>query len=100
MYRGTTPRIDIKVRGMDLTGAKTFVTLKQGPVEITKVDIPCESTDDGCKLTVTLTQQETLRYKAHTAFIQMRWLTADGKAYASPAKAISLKEILKQGVIE
>jgi len=95
--RGTTPTNVFDVDA-DLTSATLiYITYAQdGRVVIEKTgsDISVTST----KLTVTLTQEETL--KLHEGIVEVQWrYIVGGVAGASGVKKIPVKKILKDGVI-
>ena len=100
MYRGTTPDLEINVGDIDLsTVTDLWLTLSQhGEVKINKTleDL----TIDGSTVSCTLTQEETLSLKAHSStLMQMRFLTSDGEAMATPIVKVPVEAILKEGVI-
>jgi len=100
MYRGTTPDLEINVGDIDLSQVTDlWLTLSQhGTVVINKTLE--EVTIDGSTVTCTLTQEETLALKAHSStLIQMRFLTNDGQAMATPIVKVPVDAILKDGVI-
>lgn len=99
MRRGTTPTITCKLDGADLSEATVYVTLQQGGTEIEIKNPEVETTETGCKLTIILTQEQTLKLKAGTVDIQLRWINSDGSALATDVAQIEVYKILKQGVI-
>lgn len=99
MRRGTTPVITCTIIGADLTGSSVYVTIQQGGVEITVVNPQIETTDTGCKITVILTQEQTLKLFKGIADIQVRWITSDETAHATDIKQLNVDKILKNGVI-
>ena len=102
MRRGTTPT-HIFNMDLDLTAAEViYITYKQGCgcqgflFELTDDRI----TRDINKLTVTLTQGETLAFaEAQPVYIQIRARFGDGEAVASNIIKVDAREILKDGVI-
>lgn len=99
MRRGTTPT-HIFETSIDLTQAQIiFITYQQGDktvVEKTIEDITVEPD----KLTVTLTQAETLEFDRHkNVRIQCRAKFEDGTAIASDILDVMVCEILKEGEI-
>lgn len=100
MRRGTTPTIYCYVKGADLSGKNVYATIKQGGTEITIIDPQCTSTDTGCTLVFTLSQEQTLKLKKSKANIQLRWINPDGIAAATPIKDLIIDQILKEGEIE
>ncbi|NLS84140.1 MAG: hypothetical protein GXZ14_00800 [Ruminococcaceae bacterium] len=99
MYRGTTPKIVFRLRGIKVGELKKiFVTFKQSSVEIEKgaenIDTEINS------LQCTFTQEETLQFDAdERLYVQLRAITKDGSAIASGIASIYVADILKDGVI-
>lgn len=99
MYRGTTPTIvlelDTEVSLANL--AELWVTFRTSTVEVTKTleDVTIE----GKTITVTLTQEETLKIYNGTCHVQVRFRTSDDLAYATTIADIDVGRILKEGVI-
>lgn len=99
MRRGTTPTFNIEC-DVDLTGYTIFVTLEQGNRELTLTP-ECETTEDGCVLSVTLTQEQTLVFDDRgTASMQVRAIDQAGLAIASNIMTVDIGKILLDGVIE
>lgn len=99
MYRGTTPTISLTVTGIsDLQLHSAYLTINQGRFSLEKtLDDMTINTD---VLTVTLTQEETLKFTGGLpAKIQLRCLTKGGVAYATKIITVQIEEILKDGVI-
>ena len=99
MKRGTTPTLHCSVTGADLSGTKIYATLRQGDQEITVLDPECETTEEGCSVTFTLTQEQTLKLKNGRVSVQLRWVDRTGAAAATPTTTISVDKILKEGEI-
>lgn len=101
MHRGTTPTL-VFVTDIDLSHMKTvWATFTQNNVEITKEAPDMKISDSS--LSVTLTQEETLRFHYHTGSyceLQVRAMTASGNAIASDIVSIPIDRILKGGVIK
>jgi hypothetical protein len=99
MYRGTTPINKFIVTDIDLSDAvAVYITYKQNGktvIEKTMEDIEFE---EGY-LQVRLTQEETLKFKDHVVYIQIRARFFDGSAIASNMIRTSVNNILKDGVI-
>ena len=100
MYRGTTPTLNF-VFGYNLEELSVdefYLTFKQGDkVVLEKRLLELEIAEN--KVTVTLTQQETLSLWANVPiYIQARIKKGD-KAYATNIIATTLKAILKDGEI-
>lgn len=95
--RGSTPTNVFHVN-VDLRGARIYITYKQnGDVIVEKTGENITVEED--KLTVTLTQEETLRFKTGSVRIQIRYVRSDGSADASNIIETRSEEILKDGEI-
>lgn len=99
MIRGTTPLLEFTVPFDTSQLAEAYVTLAQcGEVVVDKKLEDCEV--DVHKLSVRLTQEETLRLgDRHVTEIQIRVRTVEGEALASNIFAERTDRILKDGVI-
>lgn len=99
MYRGTTPVLNFKFPFNIDTLQDVYVTFEQ------KCGVNYDKTLEdsqvqGDTLTITLSQQDTLRLKHdRPLMIQIRAKTPDGTALASHIITVDVKEILKEGVI-
>jgi len=106
MYRGSTPTLPIEIQGADLTRAKLFLTIKnreQGmqftltaPEDFT---VTYDQEKDRTIGDVTLTQEQTLSLQAGNCVAQIRYIFPDGAADATLMAEISVKDVLKEGVI-
>lgn len=97
MRRGTTPTNTFTV-DIDLTAATIFVTYAQ------KCGVVVEKTGEDLTVTensisLTLTQEETLRFTPDAVFIQIRYVMPDGTADASNIIQTTVGAVLKDGVI-
>ena len=100
MRRYTTPTITANITGIDLTGMKTFTTLRQGNTLLTLEDLPVTVTENGCKLEGVLTQEQTAMFEANNDInIQVRYINAQGVASATNIKRVSVNSVLMPGVI-
>jgi hypothetical protein len=102
MYRGTTPTITFKISS-DLNFnyiKEVWFTLVSGSKKITKTKSECSLDEDAKTISITLTQEETLKFSTGSVNVQMRILTKEGKAFATPIKTLSINNILKEGVIK
>ena len=100
MRRFTTPTVTANIAGIDLTGYKTYLTLKQGPVLITLENLPVTPTEDGCTLTGVLTQEQTAMFNASDRVqMQVRFINAAGVASATNIKAVTVNGVLLNEVI-
>lgn len=103
MTKGTTPTL---VFELDIDPAELqslYLTLRQGEVEITRREDSITADSDAKTLTVTLTQEETLKFRAGCsparAEVQLRAITTTGAALASNIVALPVERILLGGVI-
>lgn len=100
MRRYTTPTITANITGIDLTGMKTFTTLRQGNTLLTLEDLPVTVTENGCKLEGVLTQEQTAMFEANNDInIQVRYINALGVASATNIKRVAVNSVLMPGVI-
>ena len=103
MYRGTTPTIPIRVKGIDLTEAKLFLTFESPTKKQLTLECPRDFTVelDGTDTVgyVELTQEQTLMLSASNHFVQIRWVESDGTAGATKTQQVSVKDVLLKGVI-
>lgn len=99
MIRGTTPLLEFIFQFDTTELAEAFVTLSQNGEVV--LDIPMKDCAvEGNKLSVRLTQEETLKLQGcQTTFIQVRARTVMGEALASQIFAEPTYQILKDGVI-
>ena len=99
MIRGTTPTLEFTIPFDTSLLAEAFVTLSQNRTVV--IDKPLEDCRcDDRKLSVTLTQEETLKLDCNCkAEIQIRARTTDGNAIASDIITVNTERILKDGVI-
>ena len=99
MIRGTTPLLEFAIPFDTSLLAEAYVTLSQKGVVL--VDKPlAECKCDADKLSVRLTQEETLKLEDDcTTEIQVRARTTSGDAIASAIIRENTERILKDGVI-
>lgn len=102
IIRGTTPTIKINITSdIDLNNViQVWVYIYQfGKCKVDKVieDVVIDATNK--KVSVTLTQDDTLELKAGDALFQIRMLLDDGTALATVASKTTIAEIYKDGVI-
>lgn len=102
MFRGTTPTLIFELdTDLDLTSlSQVWVTIKDAfgrefTWDITKVTLD----NDHKRITLTLTQAETLIMIPGIARAQIRMLTTDGVALTTYVEKFLLNTILKEGVI-
>ena len=98
MVRGTTPTIKYKI-GLDTsTIVECVISFKQANIELfqkTYDEVEFSAND----VSVTLTQEETLGFKAGKLFTQIKVKTQEGKVYASPIIEMKVCESLCCDVI-
>lgn len=101
MTRGTTPIITLKLKTeLQMKDMKQiWVTLKNLIHEKTYSLSEVQILDDN-SLVIQLTQEETLKFCEGNINIQVRLLSQSDKAYATNIKSLTVKEILKEGVIK
>lgn len=100
MRRGTTPTLEIKITGIDVTQLESiYITLSQYKKQVTKEiqDITIDELNN--TLYVPLSQEDTLSLTRGYVYVQMRAVTKDGLAVASEMQMTTMEEILKEGVI-
>lgn len=99
IIRGTTPTLEFVLPFDTDNLADAYVTISQSGVQL--VDKPLTACQcNGNKLTVTLTQEETLKLDCKCiSEIQIRAKTAGGEAIASNIIQALTGRILKDGVI-
>lgn len=100
MRRGTTPTLEIKITGIEVSELKSiYISLNQYKKEVVKSteDIIVEKASNS--LYIPLTQKDTLTLSRGYVYVQMRAVTKDGFAVASGIKMVPVEEILKEGVI-
>lgn len=100
MWRGTTPThvFTLPDEFADTAFETVFVTYSQNGsavLEKTASDLTREEN----RLTLSLSQEDTLRFSEGAVKIQLRVKTAAGQALASSIISITASELLKDGVI-
>ena len=105
MIRGTTPVFTLGIDGYDLTEATVYVTIGQGSRQVTVSGerVVVRGGEKGSVLTVRLTQEETLVFNGKAnekAFAQVRFIYANGDAYATDTAGFPVEPVLLEGVIE
>lgn len=103
MYRGTTPTIPIKIKNVDLSEAKLFLTFESPARKQITLKCPGDFTVefDGTDTVgdVTLTQQQTLALSAQPHKVQIRWITAEEVAGATKEQTINVNDVLLKELI-
>lgn len=98
MIRGTTPTLEFVLPFEASLLAAAYVTFVQSDSVV--LDKPLsECAIDGNKMTVKLTQEDTLKLKTGLVEVQIRARTADGDVIASDIILTGAQKILKDGVI-
>lgn len=98
MRQGTTPTIQITVNNIDLADMeRIYVIFEQNGNLLKKgmTDLKVENN----VISVLLTQEETLSFKNGNCNIQLRMITYDGIAMASPIKTVNVYSVLNKEVI-
>lgn len=104
MYRGTTPTLTFDLsenKGLDLANVSViWVTLEFNKYEHTFETDRCSIDTTNKKITITLTQEETLEMPVTSKMqAQIRMLLVNGAALSTNIAIIDVNEILKEGVI-
>ena len=98
MRQGTTPTLLITVNNIDLADMeRIYVVFEQNGNLLKKsmTDLKVENN----VISVFLTQEETLSFKSGNCNIQLRMITYDGIAMASPIKTVNVYSVLNKEVI-
>lgn len=99
MIRGTTPTLEFMLPFETQTLAEAYITIAQQNSTVIEKNL-AECTSEGSKITVTLSQEETLKLNSGMkAEIQIRCRTTEGEVLASNIIIINADRILKDGVI-
>ena len=104
MIRGTTPTYTLTIEGQDLTDKTIYVTLKIGKNLMTltndRLSVVYSQQDQKSIVAFTLTQEETLSFKVGTGDVQVRFINAEGIAYATDIGKIEIDKVLLERIIE
>lgn len=98
MIRGTTPMLVFTLPFDTGLLAEAYVTFAQKDEVVLEKSLS-DCVTDGNKMTVKLTQADTLKLKAGFVDIQIRAKTTSGDALASEIITVSAQKILKDGMI-
>jgi len=102
MYQGTTPSLVFSVIGEDLSDKTVYLTIKNNGQTITKKNnnlvITYDETTKTTQIICRLTQKETLSLK-DTAIVHIRYIDAQGHAYATEKGRFNVEESLNKEVI-
>lgn len=100
MHRGTTPTLEIKLTGIEVTELESiYITLSQYKKQVTKSTEDITVDEISNTLYIPLSQEDTLTLTRGYVYVQMRAMTKDGLAVASGIKMVPVEEILKGDVI-
>ena len=106
MINYTTPTITLTVEGVDISANDIYVSLEQGPLELTKTgndiivttDTHDQVTDTIIKLT--LTQEESAAFNfGKSVSVQVNYISSDGVRDATEIKTVSVMRNLLDEVI-
>ena len=104
MVQGTTPTYTLEIDDYDLTESSVFVTIKSGCQIVTKTgsDLTIEFDGEMSTVMFSLTQEETIKFEVGNAKVQVRFINADGEAFATEdgqfkVKGVLLKEVIHYG---
>ena len=99
--RFTTPPISLLVKGVDITAADVYVTIKQGTTEInlTDTDLTLTAVDDDTQVDFSMTQAQagSLDFGSY-AGIQVNWIK-NSVRYATEIANVKIYENLYDEVI-
>lgn len=100
MHRGTTPTHLFKLpkEMASISPSKIYVTYAQDKKVVLEKDINSLFFEDGV-ISVTLTQEETLKFKDGDTEIQIRIKDVNDSAYTSFIISVPVHRILKEGEI-
>lgn len=97
--RGTTPTLILTLPRVDVTQAvEVLVTFACKGLKMTKVPSNITYDEEKSELSVSLSQQETLRLNGATE-IQVNWIYADGSRAASNVATYTFTQQLLERVI-
>lgn len=103
MYRGTTPTIAFVIKSvLDLTTVTDiWVTIKNGKYEKTfkMSDGSVELSPTDKRVSISLTQEDTLEFTEGAVRIQLKFLTDSDKVYASPIVITEMKQVLNEEIM-
>lgn len=103
MYQGTTPAVTYSISGLDVSAMKPFVSFKNGTEVLTKTgDAVVMEYDSVAQVTTVicyLTQTETLAMTPGSTKTQIRFVDADGQAYATEKATLRVDDVIYKSVI-
>ena len=108
--QGSTPVLEVDLAGEAIQDASVYITIDQGDRQLTKSNygndpevivepIYKSGVQTGTKISVILSQSETLSLKPGAAKIQCRWVFEDGTGETSTIARAEITESLLKGVI-
>lgn len=97
MIKFTSPTLNLIVDA-DLTNADIYVSMVQGAYEVVKTDVSPTVSEGRTRIPVTLTQEETARFKREKPIdIQVNWITPGGSRMATNiASTYALRNLLTE----
>lgn len=98
MTRGTTPTLEFSIPYAASDIKNGYVTFAQHRRPVFEVGMEGLELQDG-KLTLTLTQRQTLLLEPDDATVQIRLLLTGDQAVASQLMEVHVQDVLKDGVI-
>lgn len=99
MIRGTTPTHTFNLSlDADLIHKVRVLYAQDGKCVLKKENDAC--TKDGCKVSVKLTQEETLLFNEGNVEMQLRVLTPTGDSFSSRIHVVSVDRLLEDEVFE
>ena len=98
MRQGTTPTIQITVNDIKLSEMQSIQVVFEQKGFILKKEISDLDIDENV-ISVALNQEETLKFQDGDCHIQLRMLSKQGVAIASPIKTIKVYRVLNKEVI-
>lgn len=101
MIRGTTPDYVLTLDGVDLSEQTVYVTIKQCQKLLTKTgdELTIAVDETGSTIAFSLTQEDTLGLSVGSASIQVRFIGADGVAWATKTAPLYVEKALLEKVI-
>ena len=105
--QATTPDVTLTVEDFDARGMNVYVTIRQGSGRIVTLSgdrLTVTAAEDHGVYTTTivfrLTQQETMVFSTGTAYVQARFIDAQGTALATEVQPVSIDQILLKTVLK
>ena len=87
MRRGTTPTIELNIKGIEMSQiAEWYITIQQDSASLTKTNE--DITISGTVINIPLSQEETMLFKQGEAFVQIRAITTEGLRIASAIRKL------------